>query len=139
MSSNTFESVIEAFTRQSIQYDLYEDDHYQRVGNLILLPLEINSSAGNRDWLSKYIYYMHLAEKDPSKINQLQALAQSHGVELKQETLELLLNAIHNHQVTSVVSLGAGGIWDAQLVERRTERICDILWERIYPWLQVQV
>lgn len=116
--------------------DLYEDDHYQRVGNLILLPLEINSSAGNRDWQAKYIYYMHLAEKDPSKIDELQSLAQSHGVELKQETLELLLNATHNHQVTSVVSLGTGGIWNAQFVEKRTERVCDILWERIYPWLQ---
>lgn len=116
--------------------DLYEGDHFQRVGNLVLLPLEINSSTGNRDWHAKYIYYMHLAEKDPSKIDELRSLAQLHGVELKQETLELLLNATHNHPVTSVVSLGADGIWNALFVEKRTERICDILWERIYPWLQ---
>jgi hypothetical protein len=34
-----------------------------------------------------------------------------------------------------IVQLGATGQWDKSCVEKRTERICDILWERIYEWL----
>lgn len=40
---------------------LYKEFDVQRIGNLTLLPTEINSSAGNKRWLDKRIYYLHLA------------------------------------------------------------------------------
>jgi len=114
---------------------LYQKDDYQRIGNLTLLPVDVNSSAGNRDWREKWIYYMHLAEKDPSKVAQLKELARTNGVELNDDTVTLLKNTSHKDHMKSIVNIGMGGIWDLALVEQRTDRICEILWTRLYNWL----
>nr|WP_263012216.1 HNH endonuclease family protein [Laspinema sp. D2d] len=115
---------------------LYESDNWHRIGNLILLPTEINSSAGNKGWIEKWIYYQHLAEKDPDKLASLNEEAKNNGVNLNPSTLDLLKNTSYSHHVTPLVELGAKGLWDKSLVDRRTERICDILWERMHEWLE---
>ena len=91
-----------------IEWDenLYEDDVYDRIGNLTLLPTDINSSASNKSWVEKWRCYRYLAETTPNR---------SH--------------------IIPIVQLGAEGVWDKQLVDKRTDRICDILWNRIYKWL----
>lgn len=115
--------------------NLYTDYSYQRIGNLVLLPTSINSSASNKGWLEKWIYYRHLAEKDPANIIMLQNEAVANGVDLQPETTTLLSNTPYQEHMTPIVQLGATGLWDRTLVDKRTQRICDILWDRIYPWL----
>lgn len=114
---------------------LYEKAEYDRVGNLTLLPRDINSSASNRRWAEKYIYYRHLMEQDPTKLDALRAEAEANGVTLNSETIGLLKSANYNHHILPLVALGIDGAWDAAFVDRRSERICDILWERVSPWL----
>ena len=114
---------------------LYENDDYEQIGNLLLLPTEINSSASNKAWIEKWIYYRHLAETDPENLASLKKEAEGNGVDLKDETINLLKKTQHKHHIIPIVQLGATGQWDKSFVEKRTERICDILWERIYEWL----
>jgi hypothetical protein len=114
---------------------LYENDDYEQIGNLLLLPTEINSSASNKAWIEKWIYYRHLAETDPDKLASLKKEAKDNGVDLKDETINLLKKTQHKHHIIPIVQLEATGRWDKSFVEKRTERICDILWERIYEWL----
>jgi hypothetical protein len=114
---------------------LYENDDYEQIGNLLLLPTEINSSASNKAWIEKWIYYRHLAETDPEDLASLKKEAEDNGVDLKDETINLLKKTQHKHHIIPIVQLGATGQWDKSCVEKRTERICDILWERIYEWL----
>jgi hypothetical protein len=114
---------------------LYENDDYEQIGNLLLLPTEINSSASNKAWIEKWIYYRHLAETDPEKLASLRKEAEDNGVDLKDKTIDLLKKTQHKHHIIPIVQLGATGQWDKSFVEKRTERICDILWERIYEWL----
>jgi len=114
---------------------LYENDDYQRIGNLTLLPIDINSSVSNKLWLEKWIYYSHLAETDPAKLTALSKEADDNGVKLKDDTIALLKKTPHNHHIIPIVEVGATGKWDKDFVENRTERICDILWERMYEWL----
>ncbi|MCP2729890.1 DUF262 domain-containing protein [Limnofasciculus baicalensis] len=114
---------------------LYENDDYEKIGNLLLLPTKINSSASNKSWIDKWIYYSHLAETDPSNLAALKNEADINGVDLNDDTIALLQKTQHKHHIIPIVQLGATGQWDKSFVEKRTERICDILWERIYEWL----
>jgi hypothetical protein len=111
------------------------DDDYEQIGNLTLLPGEINSSAGNKRLIEKWIYYRHLAETDPNNLIALKQEAEKNGVTLKKNTIELLKNTSHKHHILPIVQLGATGRWDKSFVDKRTERICDILWERLNAWL----
>lgn len=114
---------------------LYQDDDYQRIGNLTLLPVAINSSLSNRGWIEKFIYYQHLAETDPTKLAQLQSEAQTYGVTLNSQTIDLLKSTPTKQHIAPIVQLGASGLWDKELVDKRSERICNILWDRLYKWL----
>ncbi|KYC40738.1 hypothetical protein WA1_24170 [Scytonema hofmannii PCC 7110] len=123
-------------TRNSIwDKALYENDDYEQIGNLTLLPKEINSSASNKGWIEKWIYYRHLAETDPDILKKLKKEAEKHGVNLCEDTIKLLQKTSHKHHIVPIVQLGASGKWDKAFVEKRTERICDILWDRMYDWL----
>ncbi|MEH2266668.1 DUF262 domain-containing protein [Nostoc sp.] len=114
---------------------LYENGDYEHIGNLTLLPIEINSSAGNNSWIKKWIYYQYLAEKDNQKLDNLKQEAKQKGFNLKDSTLKLLKDTSQKSHIEPIVQLGATGKWDKDFVENRTERICDILWERMYEWL----
>lgn len=114
---------------------LYAKAEYDRIGNLTLLPRDINSSASNRGWTEKYIYYRHLMEQNPEKLDALRAEAEASGVTLNAETIELLKGAHYNHHILPLVDLGIDGAWDADFVERRSEQICGILWDRVSHWV----
>ncbi|WP_409571752.1 hypothetical protein [Kouleothrix sp.] len=59
--------------------EIYRSGDEQRVGNLTLLPVEINAKAGNKQWVQKWIYYRHLAETDPSLLGSLEREARKRG------------------------------------------------------------
>lgn len=121
---------------QKIGPALYaSNDDYEQIGNLVLLPTEINSSASNKMWIEKWIYYRHLAETDPENLTALKQEAKNNGVNLKDSTINLLKKTSHKYHILPIVELGATGQWDKSFVEKRTERICDILWERLNAWL----
>lgn len=114
---------------------LYEQECFHLIGNLTLLPTNINLSAGNRGWAEKLIYYRHLAETDPAKADALDQEARSQGIELSAETIRLLKQSTHKHHISSIVRIGPGDVWDKGFVDRRTERICSLSWDRFWPWL----
>lgn len=114
---------------------LYENDRYQAIGNLTLLPGDVNSSAGKSPWSVKSVYYRHLAEKDPQKLASLLEEADKLGVTLQPHTLDILKNSSYSHHMESIVSIPSDGKWDQVLVSQRTTRICELSWERVAPWL----
>lgn len=114
---------------------LYESEEYDLIGNLTLLPAKVNTSAGNKSWKAKWIYYSHLAQKDTEKLKHLIALANSHGIELSEQTIELLKGTSYNAHIAPLVELGVNGDWDVELVKDRTDRICDIVWIKMNTWL----
>lgn len=134
----TIEHIAPAKGQGSWAEELYENDHYQMIGNLTLLPGEVNSSAGKSPWTIKSIYYRHLAEKDLQKIAALAAEAMALGVLLQPHTLDLLKNSTYSHHMESIIGVPTGGQWDRQLVEGRTKRICELSWNRVAPWLDLQ-
>ena len=114
---------------------LYADLNFQRIGNLTLLPGSINSSAGNRPWIEKFFYFRYLAAGHSAVMSALDVERSGLGLNLKQETIDMLKDASFARHVEPIISLGQSGSWDKSLVDARTDCICDILWDRMMAWL----
>lgn len=117
--------------------DLYDNhiESFQSIGNLTLLPQDLNSSAGNRGWKEKLLYYKCVAEKDPEKINKILNNAKALKIIINSSTLEMLESSEFNDYLSSVSSLSENDKWDRNLVDRRSEVMLDIIWQRISKWL----
>jgi hypothetical protein len=131
----TIEHIAPAKGKASWDGELYDNDRFQLVGNLTLLPGDVNSSLGKNNWTVKSIYYRHLAEKDLGKLQALESEAIAHGVDLQPHTLAILTNSSYSHHMEPIVSVPTGGSWNRALVEARTKRVCEISWGRVAPWL----
>ena len=118
---------------------LYEKliDTYQSIGNLTLLPQDLNSSAGNKGWKEKLLYYQSVAEKDPDKIDKLEDHAKSIDVVFNSETIKLLQECKYNQHLSSISSLTASDSWNKEMVDRRNDNMLDIIWERVSKWIQI--
>jgi hypothetical protein len=132
----TIEHIAPQTQDDSWDKNLYNDDElYQSIGNLTLLPTQVNSSAGNKGWKEKLLYYKHLSEQDPDKLKELDTKAKSAGVNLNPDTIKLLQSANYNDHIKSIVTIGEEGHWDSLLVTKRTERILSISWDRMINWI----
>ena len=116
---------------------IYEEELQHSIGNLTLLPIEINSSIGNKGWLEKYYYYKHLSLNDFDAISALAERARENEIHLGESTLRRLQEARFNHHIIPITDIGKDGKWDAEVIESRTERICEIAWDRMAPWLSL--
>lgn len=114
---------------------LYAEDAYHMIGNLTLLPREINASAGNKGFREKLLYYQHLGVADPEQIECLRTEAETAGIELATETISLLTESKYQAHLQPVTQLPAEHTWDVAFVRERTRRISEIVWDRIAPWL----
>jgi hypothetical protein len=116
--------------------DLYDSsERVQSVGNLTLLPGELNSSLGSQGWLVKHLYFRFLGESDAAKIADLENEAQSLGIQLNSNTVDLLRNASYKRHIEPLTAMNANEIWNRKLVDDRAKRIAEILWDRLIPWL----
>ena len=115
-------------------YDIHIES-FQSLGNLTLLPQDLNSSAGNRDWKEKLLYYQSVAEKDPSKISDIENRASALGISLNPTTIELLKESNFNEHLSSISLLTAEDLWNKELVDKRTDVMLNIIWNRVSKWI----
>lgn len=108
---------------------------YQSLGNLTLLPQDLNSSAGNKGWKEKLLYYQSVAETDPDKIARLEERAIELGITFNPVTIQLLKDCHFNQHLSSISSLTAEDSWNKELVDKRTDIMLDIIWKRISKWI----
>ena len=108
---------------------------FQSIGNLTLLPQDLNSSAGNKGWREKLLYYQTVAEKDPAKIQSLEDKASELGIQLNSNTVDLLKSSQFSKHLEAISCISYEIDWNRQIVEDRTEAMLDIIWERIAKWI----
>jgi len=111
-----------------------EDELFQSIGNLTLLPSDINTSASNKGWTEKYLYYRHLSENDPSVLQELANKASINDINLSKEILAKLQSSRYHAHMSSIVTLSEKNDWDKEIVEKRTKRIIKIFWKRVNNW-----
>jgi len=111
-----------------------QNELYDSIGNLTLLPAVINQSASNKGWKEKFIYYQHLAQNDPSKVQELAIKAQNLGIILKKDIIDILQRSSYNNHIAPLLRL-ENNDWNKDIVEDRALRILQILWHRINNWI----
>lgn len=133
---------IEHIAPQSNKNNMWDsslyDNHvesYQTLGNLTLLPQDLNSSAGNKGWKEKLLYYQSVAEKDPVIINNIEKKADALEITLNASTLDLLKCSNFNEHLSSISSMTADDNWNKDIVDKRTDILLDIVWERVSKWI----
>ncbi|MFN5059624.1 MAG: DUF1524 domain-containing protein, partial [Chloroflexota bacterium] len=108
------------------------------LGNLVLMPLDLNSSLHNNTWPMKWTYYQYLALNNPDLRTQLVEELAHKGITLQKSTVQLLNRSTYAGHMDPIVSVGIDGTWNADLVERRTKRMLEIFHDRMMQWLKVE-
>ena len=115
--------------------DIYDDNLVHQVGNLLLLPLDLNNLVDNKEWAVKYLYYCHAGERNQGNIDGLKDAAQNRGIVLKKKATNALLKIKYSCAVEPILGLRDSGKWDAKFIASRTRQIKEIAWDTLFPWL----
>jgi uncharacterized protein with ParB-like and HNH nuclease domain len=131
--SQTVEHVAPQQKSSSWDDDLYENaELIHRLGNLTLLPGELNSSISNAPWAKKSLCYKVLAAKTETELQSLLLSAKTGGVDIPNRSEDLLAKSKFLPLVSSISLVND---WKVDLVNERSRRICSLAWDRIRPWL----
>ncbi|AXB30835.1 DUF262 domain-containing protein [Vibrio campbellii] len=102
------------------------------IGNLVLLPGDVNSSLGNKGWNKKSIIYKVVSATTQSSREELLIQARSSGLDLSSTTKKLVLSKEHMPQLESIAKVA---VWNSEIVDVRSKNILSIIWDRLQPWL----
>lgn len=116
--------------------EIYTEERVQQVGNLILLPLDLNKIVDNKEWIVKYLHYCHVGERKQATLKKLEDDARQKGIVLSKRATETLSKAEYNCAVGPILSIGESGAWNANLINNRTRQIKELAWETLISWLK---
>lgn len=136
-SLKTLEHVAPQNSNGNWDVNIYSDDTVCNfIGNLTVLPININSSVGNKVWIEKLIYYKFVNLKDESKNIELHNLAKDNEIQLNDKTLDMLINCQYSNHIESIASLEKDFMWDRDFIIKRTKNILSISFDRIETWIK---
>ncbi len=108
---------------------------YQTLGNLTLLPQKLNSSAGNKGWIEKLLYYRCVSENDEQKLAKIGEQATELSISWNLDTQEMLMECEYNAHLKPLSVMNVTDKWDKDLVDKRTEKMLSIIWDRVSNWI----
>lgn len=116
--------------------EIYKDrDVVHCLGNLILLPAEENSVLGSRPWPHKRLMYRLLSASDETVFGSAKAECQKNGLTLSKKTDEVLSKSGYLGMCKSLAERPDN--WDKAFIAARSQRIAELAWDRIAPWLDL--
>ena len=116
--------------------DIYTNGYVHQLGNLILLPLDLNKIVDNKDWVVKYLHYCHVGQREQAALEKLKDDAKRKGIVLSKKATDVLSKATYNYALEPILTVGEAGPWDADLISSRTQQIKEIAWDTLISWLQ---
>ena len=117
--------------------EIYSGNTVHHIGNLTLLPREVNAAVANKGWDTKFLHYAHLGERDPDTIQELTEQAEHRGITLSRNATSALKDAEFSGAIEPLLTIGIDGVWDAELIADRSRRIKEIAWSRLSDWLSM--
>src|ERR1051326_6937960 len=69
---------------------IYTENLLHTVGNLLLLPVDINKFVDNKGWAVKYLHYAHIGSRTHAEIDALNAEAKKAGINLSRKATNAL-------------------------------------------------
>ena len=117
------------------KYDGKKRDEIHRIGNLTLLPKEINSLFGNRVWHdSKRELFRMISEKDPEEFERI---ARRLAPSVTDDTLNNILNKLRNAKyLPMVATISKRKKFDSSShINTRSENLLGMAWNTLSKWL----
>lgn len=115
---------------------IYSENKVHQIGNLILLPTDINKLVDNKNWAVKFLHYGHVGSRNKEEIEKLENEAKNRGINLSNKAIKILSEAKYNCAVEPILTLGIEGSWDVGLIDQRTQQIKKIAWKTLTSWLK---
>jgi hypothetical protein len=96
----------------------------------------MNSILSNLSWGYKHQFYSHLA--NPSDSKRRQELLNLTGIRYTKTARQILTNTDqYFHYLDPIVRVpSSDGAWSRAIVEKRTEQICSLAYDRLTKWLE---
>lgn len=114
--------------------DIYEESSTVHcLGNLTLLPASENSVVGNRPWNEKRWLYKAMSAETKADYDASISELSKIGITLSKKADEVMSRSKYLGMCKSINRVV--GDWDKALIEKRSVRIAELAWDRIYPWL----
>jgi len=112
--------------------DLYNEDEYDRLGNLTLVPGKTNSSLSCRPWAQKKVFFAALSAQTEEEAKMIIGELEKSGVDVSRAAGPLYAGQYLPH--VHVISKTAGD-WNLETVNARGRELADLVWQRVAPWL----
>ncbi|MCZ4373819.1 DUF262 domain-containing HNH endonuclease family protein [Vibrio diazotrophicus] len=103
------------------------------IGNLVLLPVDVNASLGNSGWNKKSLLYRVISATTNETREKLINEAKLEGFDLGDTTKKLVMSKEHMPQLVSISQVET---WSSNIVDARSRNILSLVWRRLQPWLQ---
>ena len=116
--------------------EIYTDNLVHQIGNLMLLPIEVNKFVDNKSWAVKYLHYSHIGKRSQGELDALAQKARQDGIVLSKRAISTISKTEYNCAVEPIVSAGESLKWDAALIGDRTRQIKELAWEKLNSWLK---
>ena len=91
--------------------------------------------SGLTEFLLHLIKRQSVAETDPDNIAKIEQRAKDNGITFNADTIKLLKECNFNQHLSSISLLNIDDTWDKELVDKRTDVMLDIIWDRISRWI----
>ena len=106
------------------------------IGNLTLWSRNANSST-YAEWPDKAFYYGTLTSLTPTQSVDLTKLKAAFGITSVPPSLSTIsASSAYIAHLAPLAARGEKGLpWDKQFIDLRTERMCDLIFDELLPWL----
>lgn len=117
--------------------NIYVDNRVNQIGNLLLFPEDINNRVGNRSWADKYFHYQCVGRQSQENVARIRDEARDSGVSINSRVAKMLSQSKFNCTVEPITLIGVDGDWNGDMIDRRTEQMKRIAWNRLADWLDL--
>jgi hypothetical protein len=115
----------------SYEQAIYDQGLIDRLGNLTLMPTELNKLVDNKNWVFKRDLYRILSEQSPQqRLSQLAASVPG----LAQVTQNMVVSAQYLPFCRPLAN-NTSQVLAAAFITKRGERIANLAWDRLWPYL----
>ena len=116
---------------------IYSKNRFNQIGNLLLLPADINNRVSNQGWAHKYFHYRYVGQRSSERADRIRAEASDCGVNISSRVAKMLSRSAYNCTIEPITLIGVAGGWNAEMIDRRTNQLKEIAWERLSKWLNL--
>ena len=113
---------------------IYDDSKtVHTLGNLILLPKNVNEIIDNKNWDHKKLIYSLLSAETTEEFHKRESDLKSAGLNFGKTTGEVLANAKYLGLCKSVALYDDD--WSLDIIQRRSRCLAELVWDRLQNWL----